>query len=135
MLPLIATAGFSLMVGCTPPPPKVTVAPAPTPATPEQAQLVQADVAKAIPGSVVGHVSGISGSLAAVSFPAPIPSVKKGESIQFMDSRSMGIANGLVLSVDATNPDYPMVIVDFEPTATGRAPIAGDLAIYVPPTH
>jgi hypothetical protein len=134
MLSLIATAAACFMVGCTSPPPKVTAAPAPVRATPEQAQMMQSDLSKAFPGSAVGHVSGVNGTLAAVSFPAPQPKLDKGASIQFEDSHPTGIANGLVVSVDTTNPDYPMVIVEFEPLSGGRAPVTGDLAVYTP-TH
>ena len=135
MLSLFTAATFSFIVGCTPTAPKVTAAPAPTPATPEQAQSVQAAISTSIPGSVVGHVSGINGTLVAVSFPAPFPKLFKGDSIQFRDSQFTGIANGQVVSIDATNPDYPLVVVDFEKLDTGRAPAVGDMAVFVPSTH
>jgi hypothetical protein len=134
-LPLItAIAAFTFITGCAAPPPKVVEAPAPVPVSADQAQAVQAAISTT--GAVVGHVSGINGTLAAVSFTPPIPKLKAGDSIQFMDSRSMGIANGQYVSTDVTNPQYPVVIVEFEPTTAGRAPISGDLAIYTPPaTH
>jgi hypothetical protein len=123
-----------LLGGCTPTAPAPAPAPAPQPATPQQAAQVQADIVRVIPGAQVGHVSGISGTQAAVAG-ISLDAVKIGESIQFTDGNSVGIANGTVFYKDATSPDFPFLIVDFEPLPNGRAPIKGDLAIYSPPKH
>ena len=120
-------------MGCNPPPPKVVPPPAPQPASEEQVKTVQADLQKMFPGATVGHVSGISGTLAAVFLGSPPPAIHPGESIQFADANGVGIANGQVISVDTTSPEYPMVVADFEPLPDGRAPIVGDMAIYIPP--
>jgi hypothetical protein len=71
--------------------------------------------------------------MAAVSGISYAPAIK-GQSIQFLDANSAVIANGTVSAT--TDPDSSYLIVDFTPTAGGRAPITNDLAVYVPPaTH
>jgi len=130
VLPLLAA---TLLVGCTPPPPPPPPAPGPVAPTAEQAGQVQADIMKILPGSVVGKVSAVRGTMAAVSGISYTPAIK-GQSIQFLDANSAVIANGTVSPT--TDPDGSYLIVDFTPTAGGRAPITNDLAVYVPPgTH
>jgi hypothetical protein len=126
--------GAVLLTGCYTPPPKPTPPPAIVPATPEQAMDIQSAIMKEYPTAHVGHVSAVDASshMAAI-VGIPIGDVHKNDSIQFVDSQDIGIANGTVINADSSNPEFPTLVVDYEPTAAGRAPAAGDLAIYIPP--
>jgi hypothetical protein len=128
LLPCFAA---TLLIGCNPPAPKVEPLP-PQPAAPQTAEEIRAQIQKAVPGSLVGTVESISDSQAAVYLGAATPEIKMGESIQFEDANLRGFANGTVVSVDRTSPEYPIVIVDFEPLPGGRTPIRGDIAVYMP---
>jgi len=132
VLMLLPTVGAVFLTGCTPPPPPPPP-PAIVPATPEQAMDVQAAITKEYPTGRVGHVSGVdTGAGNAAISGIPIADVHKGASIQFVDSGNAVIANGTVIDSNASNPEYPLIIVHYEPTAGGRGPVYGDLAVYIP---
>jgi hypothetical protein len=132
-LVLLPTVGALFLTGCYTPPPPPPAPPAIVPATPEQAMDIQAAIMKEFPNAHVGHVSAVDASshMAAI-VGIPISDVHEKDSIQFLDSKNFGIANGTVINADSSNPEFPTLVVEFEPTAAGRAPVAGDLAIYIP---
>jgi hypothetical protein len=97
-------------------------------ATPEQAGQVHDELVKILPGAVMGSVAAVKDGMAAVSG-ISAAAVKKGDSIQFLDASSMGIANGSIVSAD---PNSAYLVVEYTPTAGGRAPMRGDMAVYIP---
>ena len=129
---LLPTLGALYLTGCYTPPVPPQAPPAIVPATAEQTMDIQAIILKKYPNAHVGHVTAVDGSshLAAI-VGIPIGEVHKNDSIQFVDSKD-GFANGTVINADASNPSYPTLVVEYEATASGRAPINGDLAIYIP---
>jgi hypothetical protein len=129
---LSLTAGV-MMTGCAAPPPKPAPAPVIVPATPDQAADAQKLLQTLKPGARVGHISAVDASNGiAVVFGIPIGEVHLGDSIQFVDGNLTPITSGTVKSADTVNPDYPFLIVHFEPVFTGRSPAKGDLAAYLP---
>jgi hypothetical protein len=130
LLPLLGTV---LLTGCassgpkTPPPPPIVAA------TPDQEADLKAQITKTIPGAAVGHVSAAdSSSSTAAILGIPLGTVHKGDSIQFEDSKLGQIANGTVIDENNDSPEYSFLIVRYEPTSNGRAPIKGDLAVHIP---
>ena len=134
VLLMVPALGGALLTGCASEPVKAPPpAPVIVPASPQEASEIQADFSKLDPNVRVGHVSVVNTSaMMAVIEGIPAEAVKKGESIQFMDGRQMGIANGTISSIDMKDPANPYVIVDYTPTASGRAPVRGDLAFHLP---
>ncbi len=133
----VAALGGSFIGGCAPEP--VKPAPQPVmivPASPEQADQFRADVAKMDPNARVGKVERVSeaNSMAAISGLSP-DEVKKGETVEFVDSRLNPIAGGTVTNSRTTGPTDPYLIVEYTVTAGGRAPVSGDLVVYLPPKH
>jgi len=131
VLLVLPTVAATLLGGCTPPPPPPAPAPAPMAPTQEQAMAVQAEILKVSPNWIVGKVAGVKNGMAAVT-DIPYASVKEPKSIQFLDANSLVIANGTVST--ASDKDSQYLIVEFTPATTvgGRAPIKGDLAVYIP---
>jgi hypothetical protein len=129
VLPCVAT---TLLGGCTPPPPPPAPAPVPQAPTEQQAVAVQAEILKVSPNWVVGKVAGVSGSMAAVT-DIPFATVKEPKSILFLDGNSAVVAMGTVST--ASDKDSQYLIVEYTPATTvgGRAPIRGDIAVYIPP--
>jgi hypothetical protein len=133
VLMLLPSLGAVFLTGCASPPPPPPAPPAIVPATADQAADLQAQIAKAFPNARVGHVSAVdlsTGTLAVGGI--AVGDVRKGDSIQFRDSRINPIANGEVIDQNSDNPSYPFLIVQYEPTNPGRVPVKGDLAVYLP---
>jgi hypothetical protein len=131
VLLVLPPLAVTLLGGCTPPPAPPAPAPAPQAPTEQQAQAVQAEILKVSPNWIVGKVAGVKDGMAAVT-DIPYASVKEPKSIQFLDANSAVIANGTVST--ASDKDSQYLIVEFMPatTAGGRAPIKGDIAVYIP---
>jgi hypothetical protein len=130
---LLPSLGAVLLTGCASPPPKAAPAPAYVAATPQLAEDLQAEYQKTVPGARVGKVSAVNTQVGtAAVLGIPLGDVHIGDSIQFMDAREVGVANGTVTGQNNTNPDYAFLIVDYSAVAGGRAPRPGDLAVYLP---
>jgi hypothetical protein len=100
--------------------------------TQEQAMAVQAEILKVSPDWIVGKVAGVKNGMAAVT-DISYASVKEPKSILFLDGNSAVVAMGTVST--ASDKDSQYLIVEYTPatTAGGRAPIRGDIAVYIPP--
>ena len=102
-----------------------------------QTSVITSDFQKIDPNTKIGRVAAVdsSASMAAVAG-IPLDAVKMNgslQSIQFVNGQSTTIANGTIDSIDkTTDPANPYLIVKFEPAAGGRAPIKGDLAVFIP---
>jgi hypothetical protein len=118
--------------GCTPPPKPPAPAPAPQPASEQQISDIHDNIVKILPGALVGNVVMVKDGMAAVGG-ISTAAVHKGDSIQFLDASSVGVANGTISITP--DPSSSFLIVDFTPTANGRAPMKGDVAVYLPATH
>ncbi len=117
-----------LLAGCTPPPPP----PPPPPATSMDISRLQSDLQRHDPGARAGSVMRVreDQKLAAVSMASGSGSskeaVKLNDPITFTDSFQNPVANGTVVNIDES-----IVIVSYTPTAGGRAPQEGDIAVHL----
>jgi hypothetical protein len=136
VLLMVPALGAALMTGCATEPVKTPPPPAPVivPASSDQAMNITLDVTKLDPSAKVGSVKAVNSSAGMVAVGGiPLDAVKKGDSIQFVDGRSNCVANGTIITIDkSTDPAVPYLIVDYTPASGGRAPIKGDLAVFIP---
>src|ERR1019366_499645 len=113
--------------------PKPLAAPLPPPATEEQATSVQAELQEHDPNSRTGLVTQVrpGDQLAAVTLSAPLEGkpenkIKVGDIFTFVDSKENPLANGKVISIDGD-----LVVISFVPSADGRSPKEGDIAVHL----
>jgi hypothetical protein len=120
------------IAGCQPAP-KPVAAPLPPPATDEQASNVQAEIQEQDPNARTGLVTLVrpQDELAAVTLSAPAEGkadnkIKVGDTFTFIDSEQNSLANGTVVSIDGD-----LVVISYLPSADGRAPKEGDIAVHL----
>jgi hypothetical protein len=129
VLLLLSQTLFGLtLAGCAAPPPP----PPPPAATSFDIFQLQSDLQRHDPGARAGSVIRIrsDAGLAAVSMAAGSGSskqaVKVDDPITFTDSTQTPVANGTVVNIDGNE-----LIVKYTPSAGGRAPQEGDIAVHL----
>jgi hypothetical protein len=112
--------------------PKQVVAPLPPPATEEQAGNVQSEMQEHDPNSRTGLVTQVrpQDELAVVALnpagDARGSKINVGDIFTFVDSTQKLLANGKAISVDGE-----LIVVSYLPTAEGRHPKEGDIAVHL----
>jgi hypothetical protein len=112
---------------------KPVAAPLPPAATEEQAINVQAELQEHDPNSRTGLVTQVrpEDALAAVTLSAPAEGkadnkIKVGDIFTFVDSTENPLANGKVINIDGG-----LIVISYLPSADGRAPKEGDIAVHL----
>ncbi len=124
------------VVGCQPAPkPAPKPAPAPSVPTANEADMTRQMLNAVDPNAHVGQVAAASApDHTAVVTGIPFADVKVGDPISFTGPNHQPFATGTIIDLDNhTNPQYSLVIVDYQKASTGgRDPGPGDLAITIP---
>lgn len=89
--------------------------------------------AKSDPNVRVGHVGYVdTGDMSASVVMEMLDGIKNGDTVSFTDAKQNPVAAGTVRGITDPNP-YRFLIVDYKPAPDGgRAPMKGDLAVWIP---